>query len=371
MAPHNCTLADLHGTHQGIDKMQAQARGAVYWPSIDANIAGYVCQCTICNKHEASPPAQHMLPWDIPDGLWQKITADYITHKGKAYLLAGDLFSKYPFLFKVSSKSAKSMFKYLLKLISQYGLPCLLYTNNSPLFASDELAKFLQHNHTDHITSSPQFPRSNSFIECKKQTIKTMLSTSQESHKSLEELLLDLCSTLIGPNMPSPWGILHNRTLQHPSKPSTPFDMESVWNFLISKRQPQKTNYDRAHGVRELHELQPSQEVLFLFPTENEYIPGTITDKATAPHSYYIEAQGKCYHRMREHTRPSISTFPCLKPNPHPKHQSLVISQNPSLPLKQFPNLKCQLSHPYTFISAPQPYVQNPTHLPAYAPTKC
>ena len=41
------TLADLHGAHQGVDRMQAQAREAVYWPGIDADIADYVSQCTI------------------------------------------------------------------------------------------------------------------------------------------------------------------------------------------------------------------------------------------------------------------------------------------------------------------------------------
>ena len=66
----NHTLADLHRAHQCISRMQAQAREAVYWPGIDANIANHVCQCTICTKHKASPPAQPMLPWDIPDGPW-------------------------------------------------------------------------------------------------------------------------------------------------------------------------------------------------------------------------------------------------------------------------------------------------------------
>ena len=51
----NCALVDLHGPHQGIDKMQAQARKAVYWPSINADIVNYVCWCTICTKHKASP----------------------------------------------------------------------------------------------------------------------------------------------------------------------------------------------------------------------------------------------------------------------------------------------------------------------------
>ena len=49
------TLADLHGTQQGVEKMQAQAREAVYWPSIDADINDYVHMCTICTR----PPHWH------------------------------------------------------------------------------------------------------------------------------------------------------------------------------------------------------------------------------------------------------------------------------------------------------------------------
>ena len=64
------TLADLHGAHQGVDRVQAQAREAMYWPGIDTDIADYVSQCTICTKHKASLAAQPMLPRDIPDGPW-------------------------------------------------------------------------------------------------------------------------------------------------------------------------------------------------------------------------------------------------------------------------------------------------------------
>ena len=123
--------------------MQAHAREAVYWSGIGADIVDYVCQCTICTKHKASPPAQPMLPSDIRDGLWQEITADYLNNKGKQYLLICNLLSKYPFLYKESTKSAHSLSQCLQKLISQYGLPCLLYTDNNPPFASDELSQFL------------------------------------------------------------------------------------------------------------------------------------------------------------------------------------------------------------------------------------
>ena len=90
------TLGDLHGAHQGMKKMQAKAREAVYWPGIHANNKDYICRCTICTKHKASLPAQPMLPQDIPNGPWQEITADSFHHKGKEYLLIWNLFSKYP-----------------------------------------------------------------------------------------------------------------------------------------------------------------------------------------------------------------------------------------------------------------------------------
>ena len=56
----------------------------------------YICWCTICTKHKASPPAQPMLPWDIPNGPWQEIAANYLTHKGKEYLLIYNLFQQVP-----------------------------------------------------------------------------------------------------------------------------------------------------------------------------------------------------------------------------------------------------------------------------------
>ena len=161
----DCTLADLHGAHQGIDRMQAQVREAVYWPGTDADIVDYVHQCTICTKHNASPTAQPMLPSDVPDSLWQEITADYLTHQHKQYLLIWNLFSKYPFLYKVTTMSAQSLCMHLLELISQYGPLSLLSMDNGQPFLSEELAQFLQCHQIEHSTSSPHFSRFNGFVE--------------------------------------------------------------------------------------------------------------------------------------------------------------------------------------------------------------
>ena len=243
------TLADLHGAHQGVDRMQAQVREAVYWPGIDSDISDNVSQCTICTKHKASLPAQPMLPRDIPDGPWQDIAADYLTHKSHEYLIICHAFSKYPFVFKVMSKSAQSLRTHLLELISQYGPPMSLSTDNGPPSASNELAEFLMCHCIAHHTSFPHFPRSNGFIERQVRTIKTALNTALPANKPLASVLLDFRSMPIGPNMPAPHEILHNRTIQQPGRPSQPVNMEKVRNFLIAKRQAQCDQFNKAHGV--------------------------------------------------------------------------------------------------------------------------
>ena len=128
------TLADVHGAHQGINRMWAQVREAVYWPSIDADIADYACWCTICTKQNASPPAQPMLPQDIPDGPWQEIAADYFTHKGKEYLLISNQFSKYTLLYKVSTHVCPVSVHPCSSLSCRTAHhPCCLQTMDSPL----------------------------------------------------------------------------------------------------------------------------------------------------------------------------------------------------------------------------------------------
>ena len=121
-----------------------------------------------------------------------------MTHKSHEYLIICDAFRKYPFVFKVRSKSATSLCTRLLELISQYGPPMSLSTDNGPPFASDELREFLMHHCIAHHMSSPHFSRSNGFIERQVRTIKTALNTDQPANKPLAAILLDLRSMPIG-----------------------------------------------------------------------------------------------------------------------------------------------------------------------------
>ena len=178
--------------------MRHLSQHTVYWPGLDADITDYVNRCKTCTQHKAKQAVQPMLPRDVPDSPWQELTADFFTHNHKEYLLIVDTFGKYPFVYQISSKTAESINKKLQNLISQYGPPKRLYSDNGPPFSSKAFQKFLTSQYIDHITSSPLYPKSNGFIEWQIKTIKTALATASSSGKSLDDLLLSLRSTPIG-----------------------------------------------------------------------------------------------------------------------------------------------------------------------------
>ena len=153
------TLSDLHDNHRGIEKMRHFSQTTVYWPRIDADIANYVNHCKICTQHKAKQTVQPMLPRYVPDSPWQDLAADFFTYNHKEYFIIMDTFSKYPFVYQTSSKSADSIIKKLQNLISQYGPPKRFFSNNGPPFSSETLQKFLTFQYTDHITSCPHYPK--------------------------------------------------------------------------------------------------------------------------------------------------------------------------------------------------------------------
>ena len=108
-------LSDLHGNRRGIEKMRHLSQTTVYWPGLDAKITDYVNHCKTCTQYKAKQAVQPMLSGDVPDFPWQDLAADFFTYNHKEYLLIVDTFSKYPFVYQASSKTAKSSIKKITK----------------------------------------------------------------------------------------------------------------------------------------------------------------------------------------------------------------------------------------------------------------
>ena len=114
------------------------------------------------------------------------------------------IFSKYPFASRKTTKTAKTVIQKLTQLFSQYGNPKSLTTDSGPPFSSEVFAQFMSTQRVEHITSSPHYPKCNGFIERQVKTMKTALATATTSGKTLDDVLLSLRSSPIGSNLQSP-----------------------------------------------------------------------------------------------------------------------------------------------------------------------
>ena len=88
-------MADLHGSHAGINKVMDLARTCVYWPGMEADMTNYIKRCLTCIEC-SNLPVKTLKPHEVPPRPWVKIGVDFFQeHLGKKHLIVANYFSKF------------------------------------------------------------------------------------------------------------------------------------------------------------------------------------------------------------------------------------------------------------------------------------
>ena len=128
----------------------------------------------------------------MPQEPWERIAMDYFYMNGRLYILICDYFSKFPFMFQVKTTSFANLKDHLEELFSVEGIPNEIMSDNGPPFNGKEFSSYLTGLGIRHTTSSPNYPRSNGFIERQIQTMKRLIekanSSGRESSRSPDRL---------------------------------------------------------------------------------------------------------------------------------------------------------------------------------------
>ena len=160
-----------------------------------------------------------------------------------------------------------------------------------------------------HVTSSPNYPRSNGFIESQVKSIKGALKKAKRSNSDPNIALLCLRATPVDSKLPSPAELLLGRQVQDnlPRKILRDHTHDDVIGRL-QERQAQQKYYHDQHTTA-LPSLVPGQQVIVL-------------DKAReAPRSYIVSTPGgKELGRNRSHIR--------QVPQPGPKQVKFDLKSN-------------------------------------------
>ena len=190
------------------------------------------------------PPKEPPQAHHVPQEPWERIAMDYFYMNGRLYILICNYFSKFPFLFQTKTTSFANLKDHLVELFSVEGTPNEIISNNGPPFNGKDFSSFLIGLGIRHTTSSPNYPRSNGFIERQIQTVKRLMEMAISMGRSFQEALTGLRAQPLGDGLPSPAEILHGRSLV--TRKASLVDLTAVCQSLIALQAKYTKNHHKA-----------------------------------------------------------------------------------------------------------------------------
>ncbi|GBM62402.1 Uncharacterized protein K02A2.6 [Araneus ventricosus] len=285
-------LNQIHEGHLGITKCRARARCSVYWPGNSSKvIEEKIKSCTACIQ-ESSNRHQPLIPTSFPERPWEVLGLDLFKYKNSWYLLISDYYSRYSEIARLDRLTSVEIINHCKSIFSRHRIPDVVRSDNGSQFdpvKTVEFKDFAKSYGFTHISSSPKFSQSNGLIEAAVKTVKARIKKSRDPYLAL---------------------MAYRATpLENGFSPS---------ELLMEERriEAQKTNYDKHHGVRNLDELDPGQNVWIT----DRKVTGKVLQKTPYPRSYLVQSGRRVYRRNRKHLIPS----PDFHPEPEPEDDSDV-----------------------------------------------
>lgn len=154
--------------HLGVDKTFQRLAVAYFWPNMFRDVAKYVRQCDTCQrtKVEQAPPVG-LMGRRVVEGLWTVIAADIMgpfpkSKSGFAYVLVvQDLFTKWVECFPLRAANGKKICEALEEVVSRWGTPKFLLTDNGTEFANRTLQSFAEEHRIRLTTILSYHPQAN------------------------------------------------------------------------------------------------------------------------------------------------------------------------------------------------------------------
>eukprot|EP00795_Rhopilema_esculentum_P005569 gene5569-9573_t len=287
--------------HLGRKKTTARILQIFYWPRMFHDVAEYCRSCEICQRTSPRRKSNRakLVPLPIVDTPFKRIAMDIVgplerSAAGHKYILViCDYATRYPEAVPLRSIDAESVAEELVKLISRFGVPEEILTDQGSNFMSKLLQEVYKMIGVKSIRTSPYHPETDGLCERFNGTLKNMLRKAATNDypnwdKMLPYLLFAYHEVPGESTGFSPFELLYGRQVRGPldilketweSNEKVPEDvvsyvlkmrenlskmMEIVQENLSTAQRKQKTWYDKKSRVRIFKE---GDEVFVLLPT--------------------------------------------------------------------------------------------------------
>ena len=196
-------------------------------------------------------------------------------------------FSRYPEVIQLSSTTSSAIIAAMKTIFLRHGIPQTLVSDNGPQLTSSEMKQFAANYGFQHVTTSSYHPQSNGLVERMVQTVKKLISETDDSCLTLLSYrALPWCNL-------SPSELLMGRRVRTDVSQSVK-SLTPNWSHLISFAQndreyknQQKRNFDKCHRAHPLPFL-PERAAVWV-NTQGRQTPGQVVGPANTPRSYVID----------------------------------------------------------------------------------
>ncbi|XP_033113070.1 uncharacterized protein K02A2.6-like [Anneissia japonica] len=159
-------------------------REKIWFPGIDRQVEDMIKVCAAC---EVTVPAQKFEPLNMStlpsDGPWTELSIDFSGPFPNGYYLmvVTDDYTRYPVTETITSASAKTVIPKLANILSMFGIPKVIRSDNGPPFHSEEFKGFSQYMGFRHRKITPLWPRAIGEAERFMRTLKKAIATAIEN----------------------------------------------------------------------------------------------------------------------------------------------------------------------------------------------
>ena len=180
---HEHVVNLAHEGHQGLVKTKSLLREKVWFPNIDRLVEGKVKSRDACLV--TTPECKRVPLSPLPATPWKEVSADFAEIPNKEYLLLIiDDYSRYPVVEIVKSTAVTTTIPQLDKVFSEFGVPDVIRSDNSPPFNSKEFVVFADDLGFKHRKVTPKWARVNGEVERFVCTMKKVTKTAKVEHKN-------------------------------------------------------------------------------------------------------------------------------------------------------------------------------------------
>nr|XP_046478641.1 uncharacterized protein K02A2.6-like [Neodiprion pinetum] len=293
----NSVLSELHASHFGVVKMKMLARSHVWWPNIDNDIQNVSAACRVCVQERKKPPSVPLTPWPYPDNCWSRIHIDFLgPFHGHMFMIIVDAYSKWPEVIDMNkSTTVPRVLEEVKKVLSRFGLPRHVVTDNGTQFTSKEFQEFCKINGIRQSFTAPHHPATNgaaeNFVGTFKDKVDKIVQTGKPLDYAVNLFLFDYRSIEHCTTGRSPSFMMYKREIK------TRFDL--LRPSVLDSVEKQQSAQIAGRKSSRIVEFQIGDTVMVedFSVRSKARVPGTITKKLS-PVTFLVEtAPNKTWKR--------------------------------------------------------------------------